>query len=52
MYRTNFGIGHDISFILNAHKSPNGNLGEGHINLYFDSEYIIILIILNYNKNL
>lgn len=34
MYRTNFGIGHDITDILNSHKSPQGRLGEGHKNLY------------------
>nr|ALP86063.1 photosystem I P700 apoprotein A2 [Phacus orbicularis] len=34
MYRTNFGIGHSINEILNAHKAPSGNLGDGHNNLY------------------
>ncbi len=34
MYRTNFGIGHSIKEILNAHKPPSGNLGEGHKGLY------------------
>jgi photosystem I P700 chlorophyll a apoprotein A2 len=34
MYRTNFGIGHSINDILNAHKSPSGNLGLGHKGLY------------------
>lgn len=34
MYRTNFGIGHSIEDILNAHKAPSGKLGEGHSNLY------------------
>jgi len=34
MYRTNFGIGHNISDILEAHKAPSGSLGEGHKNLY------------------
>ncbi|MDJ0798228.1 MAG: photosystem I core protein PsaB [Calothrix sp. MO_167.B12] len=34
MYRTNFGIGHSIREILNAHKPPSGKLGDGHKNLY------------------
>ncbi len=34
MYRTNFGIGHSIKEILNAHKPPKGGLGEGHKGLY------------------
>lgn len=34
MYRTNFGIGHSIKEILNAHKPPSGKLGEGHRGLY------------------
>jgi photosystem I P700 chlorophyll a apoprotein A2 len=34
MYRTNFGIGHSIDEILNAHKAPSGNLGAGHKGLY------------------
>ena len=34
MYRTNFGIGHNIEDILNAHKAPSGKLGLGHKNLY------------------
>ncbi|MBD1872448.1 photosystem I core protein PsaB [Nodosilinea sp. FACHB-131] len=34
MYRTNFGIGHSIKEILNAHKPPSGALGEGHKGLY------------------
>ena len=34
MYRTNFGIGHNIEEILNAHKSPSGGLGDGHKGLY------------------
>lgn len=34
MYRTNFGIGHSIEEILNAHKAPSGGLGDGHKNLY------------------
>nr|UXD06253.1 photosystem I P700 apoprotein A2 [Eutreptia sp. CCAC 1914B] len=34
MYRTNWGIGHDMKQILNAHKAPSGNLGAGHSNLY------------------
>ncbi|PSN08487.1 photosystem I core protein PsaB, partial [filamentous cyanobacterium CCT1] len=37
MYRTNFGIGHSIKEILNAHRPPAGtpgDLGEGHKGLY------------------
>ena len=34
MYRTNFGIGHSIEEILNAHKAPSGGLGDGHRGLY------------------
>nr|YP_009540913.1 photosystem I P700 apoprotein A2 [Lepocinclis tripteris]AYQ93348.1 photosystem I P700 apoprotein A2 [Lepocinclis tripteris] len=34
MYRTNFGIGHSINDILNAHKAPSGGLGLGHKGLY------------------
>jgi photosystem I P700 chlorophyll a apoprotein A2 len=34
MYRTNFGIGHSIRDILNAHIPPGGGLGEGHRGLY------------------
>ena len=37
MYRTNFGIGHSIKEILNAHTPPSGtpgDLGEGHKGLY------------------
>jgi photosystem I P700 chlorophyll a apoprotein A2 len=34
MYRTNFGIGHNIEDILNAHKPPKGGLGLGHSGLY------------------
>jgi photosystem I P700 chlorophyll a apoprotein A2 len=34
MYRTNFGIGHNINDILNAHKAPSGKLGLGHKGLY------------------
>ncbi|MGK7876021.1 MAG: photosystem I core protein PsaB [Xenococcaceae cyanobacterium] len=34
MYRTNFGIGHSIKEILNAHKPPSGRLGEGHTGMY------------------
>ena len=34
MYRTNFGIGHSIEEILNAHKAPSGGLGDGHKGLY------------------
>ena len=34
MYRTNFGIGHSIQEILDAHTPPNGELGAGHKGLY------------------
>jgi photosystem I P700 chlorophyll a apoprotein A2 len=34
MYRTNFGIGHSIKEILNAHRPPSGILGEGHKGIY------------------
>jgi photosystem I P700 chlorophyll a apoprotein A2 len=34
IYRTNFGIGHSIREILNAHVPPSGGLGQGHKNLY------------------
>jgi photosystem I P700 chlorophyll a apoprotein A2 len=34
MYRTNFGIGHSIKEILEAHKPPSGKLGAGHKGLY------------------
>nr|YP_009397879.1 photosystem I P700 apoprotein A2 [Sonderella linearis]ARW67065.1 photosystem I P700 apoprotein A2 [Sonderella linearis] len=34
MYKTNWGIGHNLKDILNAHKPPSGKLGEGHKGLY------------------
>ena len=34
MYRTNFGIGHSIKEILDAHRPPAGRLGKGHVGLY------------------
>ena len=34
MYKTNWGIGHNLKDILNAHKPPSGKLGEGHRGLY------------------
>nr|YP_636274.1 photosystem I P700 chlorophyll a apoprotein A2 [Tupiella akineta]Q3ZIZ3.1 RecName: Full=Photosystem I P700 chlorophyll a apoprotein A2; AltName: Full=PSI-B; AltName: Full=PsaB [Tupiella akineta]AAV80696.1 P700 apoprotein A2 of photosystem I [Tupiella akineta] len=34
MYRTNFGIGHSMREILEAHKAPSGNLGNGHTGLF------------------
>ncbi|MDV3350954.1 photosystem I core protein PsaB [Leptolyngbyaceae cyanobacterium CCMR0082] len=34
MYRTNFGIGHSIKEILNAHQPPSGKLGDGHKGLF------------------
>jgi len=30
MYRTNFGIGHSMREILEAHTAPSGRLGAGH----------------------
>ncbi|KAG2571463.1 hypothetical protein PVAP13_7KG111555, partial [Panicum virgatum] len=34
MYRTNFGIGHSINDLLEAHTPPGGRLGRGHKGLY------------------
>jgi photosystem I P700 chlorophyll a apoprotein A2 len=34
IYRTNFGIGHSICDILDAHTPPSGRLGRGHKGLY------------------
>ncbi len=34
MYRTNFGIGHNIKEILEAHTPPGGQLGREHKGLY------------------
>ena len=34
MYRTNFGIGHSMREILEAHTPPAGRLGRGHQGLY------------------
>ncbi|KAL8512280.1 hypothetical protein ACS0TY_018672 [Phlomoides rotata] len=34
MYRTNFGIGHSIKDLLDAHVPPGGRLGRGHKGLY------------------
>nr|QQP17282.1 photosystem I P700 apoprotein A2 [Selaginella exaltata] len=34
MYRTNFGIGHSMSGILESHTPPGGRLGHGHRDLY------------------
>jgi len=34
MYRTNFGIGHSMKEILEAHKPPGGRLGAGHVGLF------------------
>ena len=34
MYRTNFGIGHSMKEILDAHRPPGGRLGFGHIGLF------------------
>ncbi|CCH67193.1 photosystem I P700 chlorophyll a apoprotein subunit Ib (PsaB) [Richelia intracellularis HH01] len=34
MYRTSFGIGHNMREILDAHIPPSGRLGDGHKGLY------------------
>ena len=34
MYRTNFGIGHSMREILDAHTPPGGGLGAGHKGLF------------------
>jgi photosystem I P700 chlorophyll a apoprotein A2 len=34
MYRTNFGIGHNMKEILDAHRPPGGRLGAGHRGLF------------------
>lgn len=34
MYRTNFGIGHNMKEILDAHRPPGGRLGAGHLGLF------------------
>ena len=34
MYRTNWGIGHSMKEILEAHQPPSGKLGKGHSGLY------------------
>jgi photosystem I P700 chlorophyll a apoprotein A2 len=34
MYKTNFGIGHSMREILNAHKPPSGKLGAGHAGMF------------------
>lgn len=34
MYRTNWGIGHNLKEILEAHRPPSGKLGEGHKGLF------------------
>ncbi len=34
MYRTNFGIGHNMKEILDAHRPPGGRLGRGHVGLF------------------
>jgi len=34
MYRTNFGIGHNMKEILDAHRPPGGRLGAGHFGLF------------------
>jgi len=34
MYRTNWGIGHSLKEILDAHRAPGGRLGAGHKGLF------------------
>nr|Q9AL93.2 RecName: Full=Photosystem I P700 chlorophyll a apoprotein A1; AltName: Full=PsaA [Prochlorothrix hollandica] len=34
MYRTNWGIGHDMKALLDGHKGPVGEVGTGHAGLY------------------
>src|SRR3569832_2441513 len=34
MFRTNFGIGHNMIEILDAHRPPGGRLGAGHVGLF------------------
>ena len=34
MYKTSWGIGHNLKDILEAHRPPSGKLGEGHKGLY------------------
>ena len=34
MYRTNFGIGHSLTEILDSHTPPAGGLGAGHRGLF------------------
>ncbi len=34
MYRTNFGIGHSMKEIMDAHRPPSGKLGDGHKGMY------------------
>ena len=34
MYRTNYGIGHNMKEILDAHRPPGGRLGAGHVGLF------------------
>ena len=33
-YRTNFGIGHSMREILEAHRAPSGRLGAGHAGIF------------------
>jgi len=34
MYRTNFGIGHSMKEIMEAHIAPSGRMGGGHQGLF------------------
>ena len=55
MYRTNFGIGHSLKEILDAHRPPGGRLGAGHRGLFetitnrcsiFIDNYVLLFILL------
>ena len=41
MYKTNFGIGHSMREILNAHKPPSGKLGAGHTGMFEDRKSVV-----------
>ena len=43
MYRTNFGIGHNMKEILDAHRSPEGRLGAGHTLVYLKQLQILYI---------
>ena len=41
MYRTNFGIGHSMKEILEAHRPPGGRLGKANPNCMCN-EFVIV----------